>query len=98
MDHRGDDSVADCDIRSFPTRFPERKHARRASAEINEHLIAAHGRDDPFDDLAWAERPEGSLILFDTCEELCHRLGLAVGPYFRIDGHDRARANDVPPV
>ncbi len=42
LDHRRDNSVADCDIRSFSARLAKRKHARGAAAEIDERLIAAH--------------------------------------------------------
>jgi len=73
LNDRRDDSVADCDIRSFPTRFSERKDAGGASAKVNERLIAAHGGDNAFHDLARTERPE---LIF--VEELFHRLGFAL--------------------
>jgi hypothetical protein len=41
LNHGGDNSVADCDIRSF-ARFAQRKNASGAPAEIDESLIAAH--------------------------------------------------------
>jgi DNA-binding NarL/FixJ family response regulator/putative methionine-R-sulfoxide reductase with GAF domain len=82
LDHRGNDSVANRDIRSFSARFPQGEHARRPSAKINEGFIAAHRRDNAFDDLAWTERTERALVFIDAGQELFHRLG--------IDGHDRA--------
>jgi hypothetical protein len=92
---RGDNSVANCDIGAFSARFSQRKDARRATAEVNEGLIAAHGGDDALNDLARAERPEFAFV-----EELFHRLGFALGvPYPLIDRHTRSgRAHNVPSV
>jgi len=98
LDDRGDDPVADRDIRSFFARFAQGEDPRGAAAKVNERLIAAHGGDNPFDDLARTKRTKRALVLLNPSEELLHRLGLAVRAHSRIDGHDRARANDVPHV
>src|SRR5207302_8715137 len=93
LNDRRDDRVADCDIGSFCARFTKGKNASRAAAEINEGLVAAYRGDDTLYDLAGAKRTERVLVLLDAGEELFHRLRLAVGPNFRIDGHDWRGAN-----
>jgi hypothetical protein len=94
LDDRGYNSVAYSDIRSFSARFTQGKDAGGSSAEIDEHLISAHGGHEALDDLAGTKRPELAAV-----EELFHRLGFALGgPYPLIDCHTRLGAHHMPSV
>lgn len=91
LDHRSDDSVADCDIRSSSARFAQRKGV---AAEINERLIVACGRDDAFHDLAMT----GGRRAGSSCSMPARNSSIVFGSggHGRASGHSTCHRYDSP--